>query len=258
MPDNNPRLAYDRAGTSARSAFKRALKLERSYAQRLRGIARNIGHMVNGFTWGTLEEIAVSSAPLQSMLRRYADTLDPWANVVAKRMVAEIAASDRVSWRKLSSDMGRQLHREIDTAPTGEAMRASMQRQVGLIKSLPTSAAERVHKLTIEGIAQGRRASEIANDIMASGDVARSRAMLIARTEVSRTATELTKARALHVGSTGYLWRSAKDTDVRPSHKKMEAVFVPWDSPPTLDGMTGHAGCLPNCRCTVEVVIPDI
>jgi hypothetical protein len=28
----------------------------------------------------------------------------------------------------------------------------------------------------------------------------------------------------------------------------MKDKFVRWDDPPTLDGMTGHAGCLPNCN----------
>ncbi|KAA0117932.1 phage head morphogenesis protein [Methylobacterium sp. P1-11] len=235
------------------------MKLERSYAQRLRGIARHIGDIVKGFAWETLEEIAASSEPAQRLLRRYADTLDPWANAVAQRMVAEVAASDRVSWRKLSSDMGRQLHREIDTAPTGEAMRASMQRQVGLIKSLPLDAAERVHKLTQEGITQGRRAAEIADEIMASGDVARSRAMLIARTEVSRTATELTKARAEHIGSTHFIWRTAGDSDVRSTHKVLNGKTFRWDQPPECDpGHHALPGGIWNCRCYPEVVVPDL
>ena len=36
----------------------------------------------------------------------------------------------------------------------------------------------------------------------------------------------------------------------------MEGKFVRWDSPPTLDGMTGHAGEFPNDRCYPEPVIP--
>lgn len=253
------RFAQDRAGTSARSAFKRALKLERSYAQRLRGIARHIGDIVKGFAWETLEEIASSSGPAQTLLRRYADTLEPWAQAVAQRMVAEVAASDRVSWRKLSSDIGRQLHREIDTAPTGEAMRASMQRQVGLITSLPIEAAERVHKLTQEGIAQGRRAADIADEIMASGDVSRSRAELIARTETSRTATELTKARAEYVGSTHFQWVTAGDSDVRSTHKALNGKIFEWSNPPECDpGHHALPGGIWNCRCFPRPLVPDI
>jgi hypothetical protein len=36
----------------------------------------------------------------------------------------------------------------------------------------------------------------------------------------------------------------------------MEGEFVPWDKPPNLDNMQGHAGEFPNCRCYPEPVIP--
>ena len=129
--------------------------------------------------------------------------------------------------------------------------------QVSLIQSIPTKAAERVHKLVLENFEQQGRASEIAEEIKRSGKVASSRATLIARTEVARTSSLLTQSRAEHVGSEGYIWRTVHDSDVRPSHKKMDGKFVKWNSPPTLDGMTGHAGQLPNCRCFAEPVIPE-
>jgi hypothetical protein len=36
----------------------------------------------------------------------------------------------------------------------------------------------------------------------------------------------------------------------------MEGQFVKWDDPQKLDGMTGHAGEFPNCRCYPEPVVP--
>jgi uncharacterized protein with gpF-like domain len=35
----------------------------------------------------------------------------------------------------------------------------------------------------------------------------------------------------------------------------MDGQFVKWSEPPTLDGLTGHAGALPNCRCYPEPVV---
>jgi SPP1 gp7 family putative phage head morphogenesis protein len=136
-------------------------------------------------------------------------------------------------------------------------MRRLLDEQVTLIKSIPLDAAKRVHRLTLEGIENSGRASEVAKEIMRSGEVAKSRATLIARTETSRTATVLTQARAEHIGSDGYVWRTSGDSDVRPSHRRMNGKFVPWNHPPTLDNLTGHAGALPNCRCYPEPVIPE-
>lgn len=172
-------------------------------------------------------------------------------------MLADVNRRDEQAWMTHAKELSRALQQEIRSAPTGETMRALMAEQVGLIKSIPIEAAERVHKLTIEGLESSSRASEISKAIQASGEVAKSRADLIARTEVARTASALTEARALHVGSPGYIWKTSGDSDVRDSHRKMNGQFVRWDDPPTLDGMTGHAGQFPNCRCYPEPVIPE-
>ena len=212
-----------------------------------------MGTIINGFPAGDPAFLPTIS----DILRRYADALTEWAEATASRMLAEVSGQDAKAWMDMSEEMGKALRDEIRNAPTGEVMRGLLAEQVTLIKSLPLDAAQRVHELTLKGIEDGTRASEIAKEIMRSGQVSVSRARLIARTEVSRTASTLTQARAEHVGSTGYIWRTSGDSDVRHSHAKMNGKFVPWDQPPTLDGMTGHAGCLPNCRCYPEPVIPE-
>jgi SPP1 gp7 family putative phage head morphogenesis protein len=249
------RSTRDRSqATEAGKAFFNARRVEKEYAGRLRKVARHIGDIVKG----VYDPNDTSSASqVSEALRRYGSIIEGWAKSVAMRMVTEVAARDRKAWMEVSQRMGRGLREEIATAPTGQVMRARLAEQVRLIKSMPIDAAERVHKLTIEGITDGKRASEIATEIMRTGEVSKSKANTIARTEVSRTATELTRARAEHVGSKGYIWRTAGDSDVRPSHKAMAGKYVAWEVPPTLDGMVGHAGEFPNCRCYPEPVIPD-
>lgn len=208
--------------------------------------------LVNGFPPGDPRVLPT----IEQLLQRYAEALTPWAERAAAEMLTEVNLRDEKAWIQYSAELSRALRQEIRTAPTGATMQALMGEQVTLIKSIPLDAAKRVHKLTIEGIEDSTRASEISKAIQASGDVAKSRADLIARTEVARTASTLTEARALHVGSPGYVWRTSGDGDVRDSHREMEGKFVAWDDPPTLDGMKGHAGQFPNCRCYPEPVIP--
>lgn len=172
-------------------------------------------------------------------------------------MLREVNRRDEAAWAEYTRELSRALRTEIRTAPTGAAMRALLAEQVTLIKSIPLDAAQRVHRLTLEGIENSTRASAISKEIQRSGAVAESRADLIARTEVARTASTLTQARAEHVGSEGYIWRTSGDSDVRESHRDMNGKYVRWDSPPTLDKMTGHAGQFPNCRCYPEPVIPE-
>lgn len=191
-------------------------------------------------------------------LRRYAQILTPWASAVGERMVTEVAQRDERSWFQIADRMGKALKDEIRNAPTSTVMRTQMREQVKLITSLPADAAQRVHDLTVEGITKGWRADQIAAEIMRTGEVTKSRADLIARTEVGRTSTLLTQARAEHVGSTHYIWRTAGDSDVRASHKALNGKSIAWSDPPECDpGYRAHAGAIFNCRCFPEPIIPD-
>lgn len=247
-------LTLDRRSPE-KANFKRSRKVERGYVDRLRQLARHIDNLVRGVYDPEQPETART---LESLLRQYAETAMPWAQAVGSRMVAEVAARDETTWMEVSRKMGRALRREIETAPTGALMRQRLEDQVDLITSIPREAADRVRKLTTEGIVQGTRPSEIAKEIMRTGEVSESRAMLIARTEVSRTATELTRARAEHVGSTHFIWRTAGDSDVRPTHRVLNGQVFRWDDPPECDpGHHALPGAIWNCRCYPEVVIPD-
>ena len=247
-------LTLDRRSPE-KANFKRSRKVERGYVDRLRQLARHIDNLVRGVYDPEQPETART---LESLLRQYAETAAPWAQAVGARMVAEVAARDETTWMEVSRKMGRALRKEIETAPTGAMMRQRLEDQVDLITSIPREAADRVRKLTTEGIVQGTRPAEIAKEIMRTGEVSESRAMLIARTEVSRTATELTRARAEHVGSTHFIWRTAGDSDVRPTHRALNGKVFRWDDPPECDpGHHALPGAIWNCRCYPEVVIHD-
>lgn len=236
----------------ARSAFERTRRAEIEYGRKLRRIADNIATLIEGFD---LEDPR-SQALIDTALQKYAETLKPWAAAVGKTMIEETARRDASAWAEFSQQMGQGIRAELRQAPTGLRVQQLLDEQVRLITSLPLEAAQRVHEQAVEGLAKGERAKEIAERIFETGHVTRSRATLIARTETGRVATALTEARAESVGSKGYIWRTSKDSDVRPSHKAMEGKYVLWSDPPTLDGMTGHAGALPNCRCYPEPILP--
>lgn len=240
-----------------RQSFKAARKVERQYTASLRRVARHIAEIIRSIS-PTGEMTVDAMTAVDSALGRYADVIHPWAEAVASRMIAEVAARDEAAWFEMSRKMGRALRKEIETAPTGQVMRERLADQVKLITSLPREAAERVRALANEGIVQGTRPAELAKEILRTGDVTEARAILIARTETSRTATELTRARAEHVGSTHFIWRTSGDSDVRPSHKKLNGKVFRWDQPPECDpGHHALPGGIFNCRCYPEVVLPD-
>lgn len=173
-------------------------------------------------------------------------------------MIAEVEARDRAAWMRAAAEIGSGLRRELAVAPTGEVVKQRLADQVQLITSLPTEAAERVHTLATEAVGNGQRSSEIVAEIMRSGDVSKGRAETIARTEVSRTQVELSRARAMSIGSTHFIWRTAGDSGVRPTHRALNGQSFRWDDPPECDpGYRALPGGIFNCRCYPEPVLPD-
>ena len=217
-------------------------------------MARVIGQIVRGLAPnGELK----NPAALIKALKDYAKLIEPWAKSVAAVMVADIARRDKLMWAKVSKEMSVELRKEVTTAPTGSLLQELQNDQVVLIQSIPLDAAQRVHEIAEQATWASIRPKDIALKILETEDVSKSKATLIARTEVARAANNLVQARATYAGSTGYIWRTSKDGAVRPSHAKMEGKLVDWNAPPTLDHLTGHAGTLPNCRCFAEPLFPN-
>lgn len=229
---------------------------ENQYRTSLRQIARAIGDIVTGRYDGSNDSVT----EIIEALEKYSELITPWANRVADRFADDIFRQNKKAWRQHSKNISAELRNLVDNAPVGQVMKSIVAEQIKYIKSLPIEAANRVYDIqnkAIEAVVTGGRPESFAKEIAASGDVAKSRANLIARTEIGRATGTLDQARALSIGSNGYIWRTAEDGDVRHSHREMEGKFVEWVKPPTLDGMTGHAGELPNCRCYKEIVFPN-
>lgn len=64
------------------------------------------------------------------------------------------------------------------------------------------------------------------------------------------------QARAKNLGLNWYVWRTCKDNRVRPSHRIMDDVLVPYSNPPAPETLIGersqghyHARAAIDCRC---------
>jgi len=227
--------------------------MEIRYSQQLRKIAHYVDTIVKGFDVNDPRVYPLIAASLNE----YANTLHFWAQNAAGRIITDVALRDERTWLIYAQDLSRGMRDQIRNTDIGAVYQQLLNEQVRLIKSLPLEAAQRVHDLSTRALIEGGRASEISSLIMATGHVTKSRANTIARTEVSRASSVFTQARAVNLGSEGYIWRDSDRVGVRPSHHAMNGKYVKWSEPPTLDKLTGHAGCLPNCYCYPEPVIPD-
>lgn len=232
--------------------FRKRL-IEVVYARKLRKISEQVGHLIDSFD--VFDD--ASLAQLTSILLKYSEILDPWAERVGMHVIRETDAKNKEAWMRYSKEMSAGLRRHLAATPVGrDTVAELLKTQKTLIKSIPLDAIERVHKYVLEAKLTGSR-DYARKMIQQTTGVSRSKAELVARTESARISTELTRFRAQSVGSPGYTWVTSHDGNVRESHKKMDGKLVSWDNPPTLDGLTGHAGCLPNCRCWARPILED-
>lgn len=233
--------------------FKKSPAIEKNYARQLRGVAREVGRIVEGLATGTIE----SAQRVQQALNRYAEIITPWAQATAARTAAELNRQDKRTWSRNAQEMGVSMKKELADAPVGAELRRFLNDNVDLITSLPREAGQRVHDLTQQALIDSSRSSEIRDEILRTGEVTKGRATLIARTETARTASELTVKRAEHAGVTHFIWRTAGDADVRPSHRRLEGKTFAFANPPVVDGETLLPGQTFNCRCYPEPIIAD-
>ena len=180
-----------------------------------------------------------------------------------KRMVTPLEEINARTWREAARKSTRSnflyalLMEELKQGK-GAVINDQVLQNANLIKTLPNDVAQKVVKSIEEEVLKGKRARSIEKIIRQDTDKhSRASARLIARTEVSKTQSALTQARAQTLDLQWYVWRTALDGKrVRASHRLMEGVLVNWHDPPSPEQLAGeknvgyyHAGNIWNCRC---------
>ena len=184
-------------------------------------------------------------------------------------MVTPIAVANMRTWRQAAKKSTKglliyKLLKDEVNVNGNYIFEDQIRENVGLIKTLPQDVADKVVRDIVDEAIKGKRARTIETIIREQTDKhSRASARLIARTEVSKTTTAITKARSEDLDIKWYVWRTALDGDrVRESHRNMEGVLVAWTNPPSPEKLVGekdvgnyHAGNIWNCRCYPEPLI---
>lgn len=260
-------LTFDAKKKTLKGNFKPSTTAERNFLRGLKKVARVSGHIVEAHVDG----VKISDDPqMQKALQDYSKLIEPWATRQSKKLLEQVQRSNKRAYQNKSKAIGKALQTDFAEKEVGEIALRLLNEQVALIKSIPLEAGLRAQKIAFEAVLQGTRAeanedtiAELQTQLGLSTEVATSRAFLIARTETARANAAINQSRAMAVGSGSYRWHNSGDGNVRHSHKfykgkKMQGQIFDWDDPPTLDdGMTGHPGSFPNCRCFAEPVFDE-
>ena len=156
-----------------------------------------------------------------------------------------------------SPQLFRLLQNEMQ-GTVGVRVRELVSTNARLITSIPDTLAEHATARILKQSQEGLRASVIAADLRRQiPELAKSRVQLIARTEVSKSSTALTQARAEGLNLEWATWNTSEDARVRLSHRKMDTVLFRWSGLPSPERLVGEKnppapyapGCIWNCRC---------
>ena len=250
-------------------------RIERAFWRNLLNISRYIIEKIGDTTDPDLINKILKDLISSREYRQFAES-------VAMKMVTHLFADQGKTWRQAAVLNGKGgifytlLQRELKGF-TGRILQEQIQRNAEIIKTLPLDIASDVTQYVSRESLKGRRALEIAKEIKRMfPEQTKARAELIARTEVSKTQSQLTESRCRKFNINWYVWYCVGgrqgDGRTRDSHKKMNGIFINWNEPPAPEDLfpqyskkTGrrykntlgsyHAGCCPNCRCYAEPVI---
>jgi SPP1 gp7 family putative phage head morphogenesis protein len=127
----------------------------------------------------------------------------------------------------------------------------SIERNIGLIKSIPEQYHAKLKGIIQTGMDSGNDAFSIRKQIFELGQSTERRAATIARDQVAKLNSAVNQARQRSIGVTHYFWRTSRDERVRKTHRRNEGKRFAWNDPPA----TGHPGEDYNCRCSPD---PDL
>lgn len=124
-----------------------------------------------------------------------------------------------------------------------------------LIRSLPAQELDQVAQIIERGLQEGSRFHSMTQSIQERFGIAKRRARLIARDQTSKLNASLTRLRQQELGVEEYIWQTAGDERVRPTHRAHDGKKFRWDNPPK---DTGHPSTDINCRCVAIPVLDGL
>jgi SPP1 gp7 family putative phage head morphogenesis protein len=140
-----------------------------------------------------------------------------------------------------------------------DAFGIAVEENVALIQSIPEQLHSQVEVMVSEAVLSGKRAEDLALELIARFDLTEDRAALIAQDQVGKFFGSLQRLRQQDAGITEYIWSSSNDARVRASHAALEGKVIKWSEPPVVasNGRRAHAGMDFRCRCIAAPVIPS-
>ena len=140
-----------------------------------------------------------------------------------------------------------------------DVLRASVQANVALIKSIPAQYLSGVEGSVMRAAQSGRDLASLSKDLRGHYGVTQRRAAFIARDQMNKTSAAMASARQQELGIKEAIWRhSHAGKEPRPSHQANDGkrfnLKSGWFDPDAKEWIL--PGSLPRCLCFMTPVLP--
>ncbi|AVQ10292.1 putative head protein [Myoviridae environmental samples] len=210
-------------------------------------------------------ELAMDALPSQTLAKRIRALTKQWEkrfNDVAKTVAEKFVDSGQVATTKAFQsalkDAGWAVEFQM-TPAMRDAVNASIEENIRLIKSIPQKYSAEVQGIVMRGFATGRDLSYITDELVKQTGICRRRAATISRDQSNKLSAVVTQARRVELGLFEAIWQhSGGGREPRQSHVKAGKDKLRYDvrEGAYIDGDYIRPGELINCRCVSKTVLP--
>ena len=123
---------------------------------------------------------------------------------------------------------------------------------VDLIKTIPHDSLDEMKQIVFKGYVDGNTTTSILQEIQYRYGVTKRRARLIARDQIGKLNSEVTKFQQEKAGCKYYQWDTSGDKRVRKEHQELDGKIFSWDDSHPATNKKGdiiYPGSEIQCRC---------
>lgn len=212
-------------------------------------------------------ELAQDETPAEALARIWQgrfkwwyETIDETAERLARWFAKAAMRRSDGALEKALRDAGMAVEFRL-TRTQRDALKAIVEENVSLIKSIPHRYLEQVEQVVMRSVSTGRDLKYLTDEIVGRYQVTRKRAAFIARDQNNKATSALQRVRRMELGLDTAVWlhshagKQPRKTHVEMNGKKFDIAKGMWDSH---EKMWIQPGFLINCRCTSRAVVPGL
>lgn len=195
---------------------------------------------------------------VKELSKRWIKRFDDMANKIAVDFITKATKHTDNSFMASLKDAGWTVQFKM-TREVRDVVKASVQANVALIKSIPQQYFTDIEGIVMRGVQSGRDLKTVSDELKARYGVTKRRAALIARDQADKATAAVVKARRAELGITEAIWiHSGAGKDPRPSHVKAgkDKLRFNVNDGAFIDGKWIQPGEEINCRCSSRSVLP--